>query len=179
MSRDYRVGVPGAPVLGPLADGEDEEAALSSEAAPGGVDGATPVGIETRVATVDAAFHGQRLDRLLVHLAPEFSRNHLQGLIAGDHVSVDGTVATTAARKLRVGQQVQQSEVIAVVQAVPGVVALDLDWLYGGTLPAAQTTASLQKRLLASRARVVGGAVLGAELLTLAPTPLIALGVMT
>ena len=106
MSRDYRVGVPGAPVLGPLADGEDEEAALSSEAAPGGVDGATPVGIETRVATVDAAFHGQRLDRLLVHLAPEFSRNHLQGLIAGDHVSVDGTVATTAARKLRVGQQV-------------------------------------------------------------------------
>ena len=77
------------------------------------------------------------------------------------------------------GQPVQQSEVIAVVQAVPGVVALDLDWLYGGTLPAAQTTASLQKRLLASRARVVGGAVLGAELLTLAPTPLIALGVMT
>lgn len=77
-------------------------------------------------------------------------------------------------------QPVQQSEVMAVVQAVPGVVALDLDWLYGGTQPATQTTASLQTRLLASRARVgAGGTVLGAELLTLAPTPLVSLGVMS
>jgi hypothetical protein len=77
-------------------------------------------------------------------------------------------------------QPVQQSEVIAVVQAVPGVVALDLDWLYGGTQPATQTTASLKTRLLASRARVTPTAgLLGAELLTLAPTPLVSLGVMS
>ena len=77
-------------------------------------------------------------------------------------------------------QPVQQSEVIGVAQAVPGVVALDLDWLYGGTQPSAQTTASLQARLLASRARVgANGGVLGAELLTLAPTPLVSLGVMS
>ena len=67
------------------------------------------------------------------------------------------------------GQPVQQSEVIAVVHAVPGVVAMDLDLLYGGTAPVAQTLPSLQARLLASRMRVVDGAPVAAELLVLHP----------
>ncbi|MDR2154279.1 MAG: putative baseplate assembly protein [Burkholderiaceae bacterium] len=79
------------------------------------------------------------------------------------------------------GAPVQQSDVIAAVQAVPGVIAVDLTRLYGGTLPAGQTvaTAQPQVRLLASRMRVEGGAALAAELLTLDPAPLDQLEVMT
>ena len=61
-----------------------------------------------------------------------------------------------------------QSDVIAVAHSVPGVVAVDLDFLYGSTAPA-QTVPSLQTRLLASRMRVSGGVALPAELLTLHP----------
>jgi len=75
-----------------------------------------------------------------------------------------------AAREL--GQAVQQSDVIATAQAVPGVVAIDLDYLYGGTAPAAQTVRSRQVRLLANRMHVSGGSALPDELLTLDPGPL-------
>jgi 23S rRNA pseudouridine1911/1915/1917 synthase len=61
---------------------------------------------ETRTATVDAAHHGQRLDRLLVALAPEFSRSHLQGLIERGHVRVHDRVATQPARRVKAGEQV-------------------------------------------------------------------------
>jgi predicted phage baseplate assembly protein len=70
------------------------------------------------------------------------------------------------------GQPVQQSDVIAAAQAVPGVVAVDLTRQYGGTRPAAQTLVSKQQRLLASRMRVEGGAAQPSELLTLDPGPL-------
>jgi predicted phage baseplate assembly protein len=70
------------------------------------------------------------------------------------------------------GQPVLQSDVIAVAHSVPGVVAVDLDFLYGGTSPVAQTGKSRQTRLLASRMRVSGGAALPAELLTLDAAPL-------
>jgi hypothetical protein len=76
-------------------------------------------------------------------------------------------------------QPVLQSDVIAVVHSVPGVVAADLDFLYGGTSPAAQTGKSRQTRLLASRMRVSGGAPLPAELLTLDAAPLDRLAEMT
>ena len=76
-------------------------------------------------------------------------------------------------------QPVLQSDVIAVAHSVPGVVAVDLDLLYGGTAPAAQTQRSLQTRLLASRMRVSGGVPLPAELLTLKPDPLDRLEEMT
>lgn len=69
------------------------------------------------------------------------------------------------------GQPVLQSGVIAVVHSVPGVVAVDLDFLYGGTAPVAQTLKSRQTRLLASRMRVSGGVALSAELLTLDAAP--------
>ena len=60
--------------------------------------------IDTRRAVVDAVQHGQRLDKTLVQLAPEFSRSHLQQLIDKGHVQVDGVVAATASRRLRIGQ---------------------------------------------------------------------------
>ncbi|HET6318521.1 MAG TPA: putative baseplate assembly protein, partial [Chloroflexota bacterium] len=66
-------------------------------------------------------------------------------------------------------QPVLQSDVIAVAHSVPGVVAVDLDFLFGGTEPgAARIGRSLQKRLLASRMRVSNGVAQPAELLTLA-----------
>lgn len=69
------------------------------------------------------------------------------------------------------GQAVQQSEVIAVAQAVPGVVAVDITRLYGGTQPQSQTVPSVQVRLLASRMRTMNGVALPAELLTLHAAP--------
>ena len=61
---------------------------------------------ERRHMVVDAAGHGQRLDKLLALAAAEFSRNHLQGLVEAGHVSVEGQVCTHNARKLRAGQSV-------------------------------------------------------------------------
>jgi len=69
------------------------------------------------------------------------------------------------------GQPVQQSEVIAVAQAVPGVVAVDLTKLFGGAQPG-QSSSVLHKRLLATRMHVAGGKAKAAELLTLDPGPL-------
>jgi hypothetical protein len=68
-------------------------------------------------------------------------------------------------------QPVYESDVIAVAQAVPGVVAIDLDLLWGGTQPAVQAQPSRQARLLAARMRVAGGNALPAELLTLDAAP--------
>ncbi len=62
--------------------------------------------VETREARIDATGGGQRLDKLLVTLAPEFSRSHLQGLIERGHVRVDGVRAGVASRRLRFGQRV-------------------------------------------------------------------------
>jgi predicted phage baseplate assembly protein len=70
------------------------------------------------------------------------------------------------------GQPVQQSDVIATAQAVPGVVAVELTRLYGGTQPVAQTLVSKQLRLLAARLHVQGGQPQAAELLVLDPAPL-------
>jgi 23S rRNA pseudouridine1911/1915/1917 synthase len=61
---------------------------------------------EQRAFSVDAAGHGERLDKLLVAHAAEFSRSHLQGLIERGLVTVDGAVARTASRRLKAGQSV-------------------------------------------------------------------------
>ena len=62
---------------------------------------------ERRAAEVDAAGHGERLDRWLTGIAPEFSRNHLQSLIERGCVTLDGKPLTKAAHKLRAGQRVE------------------------------------------------------------------------
>jgi 23S rRNA pseudouridine1911/1915/1917 synthase len=59
---------------------------------------------EHRQGQVPQELHGQRLDKAVVAMASEFSRNHLQGLIEQGHVSVDGAVARTASRKVLAGQ---------------------------------------------------------------------------
>ena len=59
---------------------------------------------ERREASVPAELHGQRLDKAVVAMANEFSRNHLQGLIEAGHVTVDGVPAGSASRKVLAGQ---------------------------------------------------------------------------
>ena len=61
---------------------------------------------EAREGEVAEALHGERLDKVIVGLAPEFSRSHLQGLIKGGQVSVDGKPAASAAQRVRAGQRI-------------------------------------------------------------------------
>ncbi len=91
-SADYREATPSLPaaeLLSTLFEPEPEAA------------------VETRQGSVTAALHGQRLDKVLVAMAPEFSRSHLQGLIEQGHVRVDGAPARLASRRLRIAQSVQ------------------------------------------------------------------------
>jgi 23S rRNA pseudouridine1911/1915/1917 synthase len=67
---------------------------------------------EVRVSPVPNAMHLQRLDKVLVSMAPEFSRNHLQHLIERGHVHLDGAVAGPASRRVKAAQKLQ-------VQLVP------------------------------------------------------------
>lgn len=71
------------------------------------------------------------------------------------------------------GQAVTLSEVVAVIQQVPGVVAVDVDQLYRTDAP----TAELRPRLIAEAPRAGATNAVAAELLTLDPRPL-RLGVM-
>jgi 23S rRNA pseudouridine1911/1915/1917 synthase len=97
-SGDYReqaisdAGVPQAQPAGAELDEMDIEAT-------------TPV--ERRELIVGADAHGQRLDKVLVQMAPEFSRSHLQHLIEQGHAQLDGVVASPASRRLRAGQRLR------------------------------------------------------------------------
>jgi len=62
--------------------------------------------IERRDSTVGAGLHGERLDKAIVGFVPEFSRNHLQHLIKGGWVKVDGAAVTSPAQRVRAGQRV-------------------------------------------------------------------------
>jgi 23S rRNA pseudouridine1911/1915/1917 synthase len=84
-----------SPADGPESDEQDDAAEPSG------------VAVERRAAQVSAALHGQRLDRALVAMAPEFSRNHLQSLIEHGHVAIDAQIETTPARRVRAGQRIQ------------------------------------------------------------------------
>jgi len=63
--------------------------------------------VETRRFIVDERTHGQRLDKLLVVHAGEFSRSHLQGLIERGLARVDGVPARAASQHVRAGQAVE------------------------------------------------------------------------
>jgi 23S rRNA pseudouridine1911/1915/1917 synthase len=63
--------------------------------------------VETRRFVVDAAAHGQRLDKLLVAHAGEFSRSHLQALIERGCARIDGAPARAASQRVRAGQAVE------------------------------------------------------------------------
>jgi len=92
--------LPASPTLAPV-DGDDEWDGEQDPAV------AADETVEVREALVDAGWHGQRLDRWMVDLAPEFSRNHLQSLIERGCVSINGQPAPSASRKLQAGQRVR------------------------------------------------------------------------
>jgi 23S rRNA pseudouridine1911/1915/1917 synthase len=62
---------------------------------------------ERREWLLDDDAHGQRIDKTLATLASEFSRSHLQEVIAQGHVQLDGAVVTSASRRVRAGQRLQ------------------------------------------------------------------------
>lgn len=70
----------------------------------GALDEEPDAGAEVRRFAIGVKGHGERLDKLLVAHASEFSRSHLQGLIERDCVEVDGCVAKAASKRLRAGQ---------------------------------------------------------------------------
>ena len=84
----------------PLVDFDGEDRFAGHEPAP---DSAP----EIRSAIVRITQHGERLDKVLVALAPEFSRSHLQQLLERGHVQVDGVMGGAASRRLRGGQKLQ------------------------------------------------------------------------
>jgi len=61
--------------------------------------------IELRSFVIAASQHGQRLDRALAQLVPEFSRSYLQQLIESGAVTVNGKAATRSARRATAGEQ--------------------------------------------------------------------------
>jgi 23S rRNA pseudouridine1911/1915/1917 synthase len=101
---DYRDGPPG-----PLAATKPADKVLVQGAARESADLVEPgdegeAAFELRSQRLPSGMHGERLDKALVALAPEFSRSHLQHLIELGHVQVDGVTATTASRRVRAGQ---------------------------------------------------------------------------
>jgi 23S rRNA pseudouridine1911/1915/1917 synthase len=88
---DYREGVP------PEPDADDA------------ADAADPAGeaFETRSASATPAQHGERLDKALVTLAPEFSRSHLQHLVERGHVRLGGQPVTVSSRRIKAGQRIE------------------------------------------------------------------------
>jgi 23S rRNA pseudouridine1911/1915/1917 synthase len=62
---------------------------------------------ERREWLLQPEHHQQRADKTLAALAPEFSRSHLQQVIAQGHVMLDGVALTSASRRVRAGQRLQ------------------------------------------------------------------------
>ena len=84
----------------PPVDSDGEDSLAGHESAP-------EMPPEIRSAVVSHAQHGERLDKVLVAMAPEFSRSHLQNLLERGHVQVDGAAGGAASRRLRGGQKLQ------------------------------------------------------------------------
>jgi 23S rRNA pseudouridine1911/1915/1917 synthase len=62
---------------------------------------------EVREIQVPMALHGQRLDRAMAQMVPEFSRSYLQQLIEQGDALIDGRIVTKVSSKVRLGHQVQ------------------------------------------------------------------------
>jgi 23S rRNA pseudouridine1911/1915/1917 synthase len=61
--------------------------------------------VERRAFTLGAPQHGERLDRALAALVPEFSRSYLQQLIEQGAVTLAGRVATRPAQRVKAGEE--------------------------------------------------------------------------
>jgi 23S rRNA pseudouridine1911/1915/1917 synthase len=62
---------------------------------------------EVRTSLVPMALHGQRLDRALAQMVPEFSRSYLQQLIEQGDALIDGRVVSKVSTKVRLGHRVE------------------------------------------------------------------------
>ena len=60
---------------------------------------------ERRAFTLGAQHHGQRLDRALATVVPEFSRSYIQQLVEQGAVTLAGRAATRAAQRVKVGDE--------------------------------------------------------------------------
>lgn len=65
----------------------------------------TPGELELRPGTVSALQHGQRLDRTLVELAPEFSRSYLQQLVEAGAVTYNGRMVNKSSQRVKAGDR--------------------------------------------------------------------------
>jgi 23S rRNA pseudouridine1911/1915/1917 synthase len=81
--------------------GDDEDESPPGEAAADAAQ--APDEVELRQVAVTTGLHGQRLDKALVQLVPEFSRSYLQQLLAQGAVSLNGAAAAKPALKVRAG----------------------------------------------------------------------------
>lgn len=93
-----------APSPCPPAPADDLDPDGAAELA---LDGAAEAGFESRQWRLDAGCHGERLDKVLARWVPEFSRSHLQALLAAGEVRLDGAAGMPASRKVRAGQLLQ------------------------------------------------------------------------
>jgi 23S rRNA pseudouridine1911/1915/1917 synthase len=59
--------------------------------------------VEQRVFAIEARHHGERLDRALAALVPEFSRSYLQQLIEAGAVTIGGLAVTRPSHKVKAG----------------------------------------------------------------------------
>jgi 23S rRNA pseudouridine1911/1915/1917 synthase len=81
--------------------------AARPDAEPDEIEPGSGEGAEERQAVVPPELHGERLDKVLVWAAPEFSRSHLQGLIRRACVRVQGQVQASPSTRLKSGQRLQ------------------------------------------------------------------------
>lgn len=81
-------------------------AALDDGACDAAADAGSDDEVECRGAVVPAGQHGQRLDKVLVALTPEFSRSHVQHLIEAGHARVQGQAVRVPARRVRAGDAI-------------------------------------------------------------------------
>src|SRR3954468_1430333 len=60
---------------------------------------------ELRPFTVDTVLHGERLDRALATILPEFSRSYLQQLVEAGAVTIGGKTAVRPSQKVKAGDE--------------------------------------------------------------------------
>jgi 23S rRNA pseudouridine1911/1915/1917 synthase len=84
--------------------GQESDALDSDDNAAAEPDALEP---ERREWLLDEQAHQQRIDKVLATLANEFSRSHLQDVIARGHVQLDDVAVTTPSRRVRAGQRLQ------------------------------------------------------------------------
>jgi len=64
-------------------------------------------GVELRQVMVPASSHGERLDRALAGIVPEFSRSYLQQLIEAGVVQLKGATITKVSAKVKAGDELR------------------------------------------------------------------------